>query len=329
MQAYEDRMRHFLKNVDAATRFLLPYFYPHIKGLRKKLIERNRLEQVCGMLFDRLKYSDGRWVQIAEVLGEELSCTNEDIAVVIRSLLVFDPTEQSDDVDLVNEFSRKNFTLDSFLTEFGLTALRATAFMLSSIGLAEVALSPLHRTESPFAGVEYVRLTPLGRYAFELEQSYEAPHIEQKAYFELDPDRLIIRSLVEPNPYAQLLRDTSAPISKNRFETSASSFLANCKSREDVENKIAVFRQFISSELPPLWKQFFDLLLRHCHPLQPDTESYKHYRLSSDDTELIHLITTDEQLRRLVIRAEGYLILVRQADMRKFEEVLKKHGYLL
>ena len=155
------------------------------------------------------------------------------------------------------------------------------------------------------------------------------PKIEQEVYFELDPERLIIRSLKDPNPYEQLLRDTAEPISRGRFQTSALSFLSGCHSREDVEGKISIFKQFIANELPPLWEQFFQSLLQHCKPLEEDKASYRHYTLQPDNRELIHLITTDPTLRQLAIRAEGFRLLVRIEDIRKFENQLKKHGYLI
>jgi hypothetical protein len=67
----------------------------------------------------------------------------------------------------------------------------------------------------------------------------------------------------------------------------------------------------------------------HCNPFTVEKTNYRHYRVSPQNAELIRLITSDEQLRKLVVRAEGYLILVAEDDIRKFENQLKKHGYLL
>ena len=117
--------------------------------------------------------------------------------------------------------------------------------------------------------------------------------------------------------------------SRNRFETSALSFLASCHTKADVESKIKIFRQFISSDLPPLWEQFFKSLLQHCHPLKEDKTAYKRYTLDPENRDLVQLITTDPALRQLVIRAEGYRIMVKNDDLKKFETQLKKHGYLL
>ena len=96
-----------------------------------------------------------------------------------------------------------------------------------------------------------------------------------------------------------------------------------------MEGKIKIFRQFISNELPPLWEQFFETLLRHCNPLKEDKTAYKRYTLDPNNRELVQLITTDPALRQIVIRAEGYRILVKNDDLKKIETQLKKHGYLL
>ena len=327
---YEQALRFiFTDKIKYFQEYLMPLLLPHIKGLRQRLIEFNSMELMTNLLLDSLRAEPDAWLSFSDLLLRSFTSSDYPYLLVQYPALLFNPGSQLERAELVNDFSNKVFTSDSFVMEFGFTSLQALGVLLSSMGMAELALSPLHRSESPFARAEYLRLTALGRYALGVVSEYEPPQIEQQAYFELDPERLIIRSLVEPNPYAQLLKDTSLPISKNRYETSASSFLANCKSREDVENKISVFRQFISSELPPLWKQFFDMLLKRCSPLKPDSSSYKHYRLSPDYIDLIRLITTDEQLRQLVIRAEGYLILIRHENVRRFEELLKKHGYLL
>ncbi len=321
-QLFVDRLKYFQE-------YLISLLFPHIKGLRQRFVEYNTLGSMIGVLLTTLREEPNVWLSFTDVLLRSFVTVDSTSLYSDYAPLVFNPANQTNNVELVNDFSNKVFAADSFVIEFGLTALQAMGFLLCSLGMAELVLSPLHRPESPFARAEHLRLTALGRYALGVDSEYEPPRIEQKAYFELDPDRLIIRSLIEPNPYAQLLGDTSVSVSKSRFETSPSSFLANCNSRDDVENKIAVFRQFISSELPPLWKQFFQSLLQHCNPLKADATPYMHYRLDPNNTELIRLITTDEHLRQLVVRAEGYLILVRQSDIRKFEGLLKKRGYLL
>ena len=310
--------------------FLLYHPFPHIKGLRNQITDYSREPVLATMLFGLLRRQPQRWMAINDLLlmitAEESSENKSRFAS-----MVFYPGDEHYATPLVNEYTQRTITAENYTREFGYTALQGFALMLCSLGIAEVALNEDDRKQSisPFDSVEYLRLTPLGRYALGVTNEYEEPEQEHVAYFELDPDRLIIRSLVEPNPYAQLLKDTSVPISKNRFETSALSFLANCHKKADVEGKIKIFRQFISNELPPLWEQFFKTLLQHCNPLLEDKTAYKRYTLDPQNRELAQLITTDPVLRQLAIRAEGYRIMVRNDDLKKFETQLKKHGYLL
>ena len=327
-ETYHEQLRWLFTNADKLAPYLVAMLLPHIKGLRKAMTDDNKVPDLFHHFCQWMHEESERWVSIHDIFLK-VYYLEEDQTPAYIDTLGFWPFDQKAEVEIVNEFSNKKIAADSFASEFGYTSLQAIAFMLASLGMAELALSPLHRNDSPFAQACYVRLTPLGRYALGETDEYEPPEEDHVAYFELDPDRLIIRSLVEPNPYAQLLLDTSTAISRNRFETSAQSFLAHCANRSDVEEKIGIFQQFISSELPPLWKRFFDSLLQHCNPLIKEKSDYLFYRLSPDNADLIRLLASDPVLRSLFVRAEGHLILVRKNDHKKFIDELKKHGYLL
>lgn len=359
--SYPDTLLDLFKNFDKLNHYLPQLLYPHIKGLRQNQTQWGRHDKLCQHLMEWLKEHPDSWVALSDVylkIVELGSNGNNDI----YTALVYSPSDEQGNADINNLYTLKGISADDYAREFGITGLQAFASILASIGMAEVAIkdhtpdssrreeegshsqaqkqahelyTPLPTAGgtgggvSPFDGIEYLRLTALGRYALGVTTNYEIPKIEQEIYFELDPERLIIRSLKDPNPYEQLLRDTAIPISRGRFQTSALSFLTNCHSREDVEGKINIFQQFIANQLPPLWEQFFQSLLQHCNPLKEDNTAYKHYTLSPDNRDLIQLITSDNVLRQLAIRAEGYRILVKNEDMRKFETQLKKHGYLL
>ena len=326
---YEDTLRTLFNNYQQINSWLVNLLYPHITGLRQQMINYSRHAKLCNIMFTWLREEPERWVSIHDIFLKAYSIENGESSSRYTTL-VFHPNDEQSDTRLTNNYSGCTIAANSYVMEFGYTGLQMCAFLMASVGAAEIAINEDKNTGlSPFDSLDFIRLTPLGRYALGLTDSYDAPEQERIAYFELDPERLIIRSLAQPNPYDQLLLDTSKPISKNRFETSALSFLANCHTKADVEDKINIFRQFISDELPPLWQQFFQSLLQHCHPLNEDHQSYKHYTLDPQNRDLVQLITTDPVLRQLVIRAEGYRIMVKNEDLKKFETQLKKHGYLL
>ena len=327
--SYEDTLRDLISNFRTINYYLTSLLYPHVTGMRRQFSDYGKQDKLCMLLLDLMKEQPDEWYSPNDVMLKILALEDTTISAHY-SILVFYPPYEEYNNNLTNDYSGRSITVDRYTQEFGYTGLQSFAMLMASLGIFQVALNLKDKRKlSPYDSVDYIRLTPLGRYALGLTDDYEPPQLEHTAYFELDPDRLIIRSLTQPNPYEQLLSDTSTPISKNRFETSATSFLANCSSRSDVENKISTFRQFIASDLPPLWEQFFNQLLQHIHPLHEDITPYKHFTLQSDDHELISLITTDPVLRQIVIRAEGYRIMVLSTDMKKFTDRMKKHGYLL
>ena len=329
IRPYQDVLRDLLSHLPRFMSYLPALLFPHIKGLRKQMTDYSRDVRLCTIATTLLREEPERWIGVNDMLLK-VYLLESDGSSSRYSTLVYYPTDERDYGNITNEYSGQIITAERYTQEFGYTGLQALMFILGSLGVVDIAINEDSNLNlSPFDSLEYVRLTPLGRYVLGLTDDYEAPEQEHVAYFELDPERLIIRSLVEPNPYAQLLKDTSVPISKNRFETSALSFLANCHTKADVESKIQIFRQFISSDLPPFWEQFFKSLLQHCHPLSEDKQGYKRYTLDPENRDLVQLVTTDPVLRQIVIRAEGYRIMVKNDDLKKFETQLKKHGYLL
>ena len=336
IMSYADTLLDLFKNFDKMNSYLPAMLYPHIKGLRQNQTEWGKHDTLCKQMMNWMKEHPDKWVSIKDIYMRIVQKDSED-ASSIYTAMVYNPNYEQNTADMTNLYSMKGIAADSYTREFGVNGLKAFAFILASLGMAEIALTAKgnvttetdDEVTSPFDDVCYIRLTPLGRYALGTCKEYEPPVINQEAYFELDPERLIIRSLQDPNPYEQLLRDTAEPISRGRYQTSALSFLTNCRSRNDVEGKISIFKQFIANELPPLWQQFFQSILQHCNPLQEDKISYRHYTIQPDNRDLIKLITTDPVLQQIAIRAEGYRIMVKLEDLRKFETQLKKHGYLL
>ncbi len=234
----------------------------------------------------------------------------------------------------VNTYTDKKIMPECLIRELGCNFLDAYLFMLASLGALEIAYddkpSP-KKYASPFASVKYFRLTNLGLYIFEQKEAYASSYqATDTAYFELDSHRLLVRNIVANNPYASLLKDVSRYIGGDRYEISASTFLANCTSKNDVEQKIGIFKHFISSELPEVWATFFDDMLQHCNPLSNvKQKEYKLFTIDAKNRSLMKLIVTDAVLRKVCVRAENHLLLVRQTDLETFEQRMKALGYLL
>lgn len=302
---------------------------PFISGIRRSVVQASNARDILRYVVSALFTfgGNGGWVPVTGIFehmyANLLSNGNRTFA--------FEPDRFNMGSLPDNMFSMQTMKPDKIIYGFSYPLVRGFLCLLASWGLLETAVkTDVKCKDSPYDGLQYVRVTALGRYALGLDKEYKAPKIEKKVWFELDDERLIFRSLSEDNPYIVILKDVSNSIGGGRYEVTAESFLSHCSTRADVEQKIDIFKQYIGRELPQVWKDFFAEMLRHCQPLEklPIT-NYKMYRVAKDNMTLQRLLTTDEKLRSLVIRAEGYRIIVAKADMTKFENRLKSFGYLL
>ena len=166
---------------------------------------------------------------------------------------------------------------------------------------------------------------------FNITNTYELPKAKEEGpFFDLDARNLIVRSLGENNPYETLLQDVAIPIGQHRYKLTHASFLNNCKTNEDVVNKIEFFKRFISAELPEIWSEFFDSLMKRCRPLTSiSADKYLVYQLDAGNEELLRLVSTDPVIRENTVRAEGYLLLVKKDSLKQVVARLKYSGYLL
>ena len=229
-----------------------------------------------------------------------------------------------------NAFSGNSITPATQVEQAGLPVLHSLLALMASLGVLELAYDDIEPDDdaSPMPFIRAVRVTPLGRYMLGLDDSYTPPREVDKVYFELDPERLIIRALEDNNPYEPLLKDFSRPIGARRYVVTSESFLSGCNSMRDINSRIELFRQTISADVPPNWQLFFTRM-REAESGFSLCNGYTVCSIDPSRTDLIEALTTDSELRRIVIRAEGYRILVADDDMAELRARLKRYGYLI
>lgn len=210
--------------------------------------------------------------------------------------------------------------------------LKAALFMMAAFGFVEIAYKekPDEGATSYYDTLAYVRLTNLGLYALGIKRKYVRTKEAEIHYFELDTERLIIKSLVDNNPYESLLGNMATAISKKMYKVSYESFLNGCEKLQDINSKIDFFKEYISSQdLPDNWAQFFKDIKKRCKPMKAPKKKYSLLQIPTDDKELQHIILTDPTIRKYTLKAEGFILLVETIYKSKVEEVLKKYGYLI
>lgn len=325
-QPMEDTLKNISDFLQKVYPMFVPYLLPHITGFKSSIITSSTIYSLICEITGIIPVSVHGWISVQEIINQLLVFSNG-----INPLQIFEPY-QLHNLQLSNNEINEHVCLSNIIKHLGIPFLKGLLYMLASLGLLEVAYRYRKVGDtSDFDSLQYFRLTELGKYAFNLTSSYTPPqNKEAEEFFHLDEQRLVIRSLKENNPYESLLNDTAISIGNQRYMMNNESFLKNCRSEKDVKDKIDFFKRFISKDIPEVWSSFFDSLLRQCHPLKPvSSDKFVIYQLDGNNKELIQLLSTDPLLRTIIIRAEGYKILVEKKQQKLFIDKLKSHGYLL
>ncbi|GAB4400930.1 MAG: hypothetical protein OHK0053_23070 [Microscillaceae bacterium] len=198
----------------------------------------------------------------------------------------------------------------------------------ATLGALEIAWNkPPDEATSGYAGLAFVRLTPLGAYLSGQARDYSPPEI-QKEEIQLDEKRLFITYTGQNKSLRAMLANVSRPISTNLYKVDFESVLGNANSGPEVARQIKIFEQLLDKNPPALWKTFFAELQRKSYRLENLNETYRIYQLP-ENQELLQLFARDEYLKTIAIRAEGFKVLIPITQLPKVKKYLKKSGFLI
>ena len=94
--------------------------------------------------------------------------------------------------------------------------------------------------------------------------------------------------------------------------------------KQDINSKIENFKRVVG-ELPENWKNYFKKIEKGFKPL---TKLENVVVMSiKDDKELINIIAKDERLKKVILKAEKYHIVVESYKVPYVESILKEYGY--
>ncbi|MEM9849081.1 MAG: hypothetical protein AAF847_14445 [Bacteroidota bacterium] len=212
--------------------------------------------------------------------------------------------------------------------------VKGTFFFFSSFGLVDIAYNESNvetlgqNTFSPYDDLKYVRLTSLGAYVVGTADTYVPPKGAAGLEILLSADSLTM-IVDEKDEVADTMLDPYAErISPTRFQTDYRIFLKECRSKKELDGKIKLFQQFISNDLPKNWEDFFNELRRKIDPFD-EVKNLRIFKIPTDNDKLIKLVARDAKLKKLVIKAEGYHLLIEKGNMSTFKKRLQEFGYFL
>lgn len=301
----------------------------HLKSVKREdFLHHTHLSDALDNINGALKMmKPGKWLSIEDFdkLRRMVEDVEPDTMETVNSFFVNHGNQAHGD-------SGRRLRVDEIYEYITTPVCRGYLFMLATYGLLEVAYHVPMPSEPRYSCLEYIRLTKLGEYVFDLRDEYDAPGIHKPdEYFEMDTERLIIRAIDidEKNPYEPLLLNVAEPIGGRRYKVTTESFMKGCEDIDDVERKWDFIKKSVCSEPSKLWVDFFNDRVRHCHPLLNAGVGYTVKKILPSDRELMGILTTDKYIREHILRAEKNHILIETKAMEKVKEKLRKYGYLL
>jgi len=206
--------------------------------------------------------------------------------------------------------------------------------MAAAYGLLDLAYDPQDPTIWFNDTVNYqdcrfsaCRLTPLGAHIMQESKDYIAPATSSAPSFTLDPESLQISYTGNPLQATGLLENWTSPSGDGTLLFDLVKVLKNNSHEMSFKNSIEKFKKSVAKPLPAYWKEQFEQVLERSGNLS-EVSDVMVFKISPKASELHQLIARDEILRKLIIKAEQFTIIVERSHKQAFYNRLATLGYL-
>jgi hypothetical protein len=217
--------------------------------------------------------------------------------------------------------------------------LKAYCYLFAALGILEIsqAAPPLDRIQnkknrplSPYDSLRSFRITEFGKWCLGLtEKRPERPKAEYQAI--ADKELLLVtvqgHSLERTVYLDKIGRKLGGRTESgtDRWRVSPDSFISGCTGKSQIEDRIDKFRALIDPAPAPHWLALFEKALNRAGLFDRPLDNMLVYPLPADRSIAEELLR-DAELRSLVHRAEGGLLVVPAINKKKFFSLLDIHG---
>ena len=216
--------------------------------------------------------------------------------------------------------------------------LKGLFFYLGALGLVELKYdkpkSPYHVKAkgkeyiSTWDSLKYVKMTQLGKYVFGFKDSYEQKVIEKKTTkLKFDEYKPIITIDVKDTITQAKLEPYTDKYSEGKYILSYAKIFRDCKNIKALELKIDSFYKLIEANPPQIFKDFFAEIKDNKNLLKRDLSQV--VIELKDNKKLLNLFMKNKKLQELVIKAQGYRVIVSKIDIPKLTKIVKDNGFFV
>ena len=216
--------------------------------------------------------------------------------------------------------------------------LKASMFYFGALGILELRydepVSPYVITAkgkpylTPWDSLEYVKLTKLGEFVLGLRKSYEYKEVApKKKGLKFDEFKPIITVSREDTIMRTKLEAYGDKYDADRYILSYAKIFKDCKSTKALQLKIDGFYKQIEANPPKVFKEYFDAILKNANFLKRDLKQV--VIELKNNPKLLQLFMKNKKLHELVIKAEGYRVIVLKENIPKLTKIVKENGFFV
>lgn len=319
----------------AMFRVMLPYY----EGITKKYAVDSRSSSVSRKVLELLKAADDGWLDMHNFRFRFLADTLDEnpdlnIPMLFGRWSKIDYVMSRSDVEVPPLSADMPYPRVRLLEDLTWPFVIAYIRLLQAVGIIEIAWSPERKkkilSQEQALSSSYVRLTPLGRFAFGLTSAYEAKaNYNTEDDIDIDSTNMIITVLNQNSPARIIVESTGHPIGGNRYLYSAQKLVASSSSKIECFRRINNLREFIKPKSGDVW----DKLLKECELRMnselPSNQRYSLISLNVAVPGLVNYIKNSAEIRANVIYAEGARLLVPVSYLDTLRKLLLKEGYMI
>ena len=313
---------------------LLPHIRPGYAGVDPLFVKA----PFCRLLGLFSSLPDGQWVSAKNLVEFRLF---QDLDLRFFSLRYYSPRRV---IEVGNSraayYQRDTNSLSSKNVQALLFTpmIQGMAFLLASLGLLEICYNaPDNHSKwrldnrpflTPFDGLEAVRLTPIGAFAFGRSKELPLAVSEKpKCQVHLHAERLLARATLLDPLTEKVLREFMEELEPGFYRLERKRFLTGCNTPKEIDGRVEDFKRRLPADLPPFWQSYLEGLSREGLALQAEN-GYRIYSLGGSP-ELARLFSTDPELRKCALRVEGRRVAISNDDFPTVRKGLLKAGFFV
>ena len=303
-------------------------FLPEYKGITRSWASEVNTSVICSNIKNLLKGAEKGWLSL-DNLKIRFLCIPVSIKVRSSYVHLFSTNARNRHTlrrkdELENEGSNEIQWFDDIDFPFVLHWIK----FLCGVGILEIASDP-ENTDDETEGMRFVRLTPLGKFAFGYENIYQTETVVMHSELDIDDDNCIITVLSDLCPFKLFLQQISTPIGKNRFRITPESLVKGCDMSSKVMERINNLKEIVDLRNSPGLSGVIKKAEKRVKCINYLSGDYVIIKLREDLPEFAKFIIDNREVRENSILAEKGIILVKRNFIIKFQNICAEAGFLI